>query len=245
MIPSWLTLGTIFALAGAATGSPVNETSMPTQGEFSGHFISGHFTSAAGNEYLSLLDVARRMFSVGDTEFMTIAGTYDPAAQGLTEGAQWAGNFWTQNSYGFAFSSQPFLTEPVRSWLGISFLWWFDHQADGGQTVGGIPGTPAGILCDNGSPHGCNYKQCGPSRSAKLVPWKNTSKIESAHGEWKNQLKDGDTAGVGHDFVVEGTLAGVIMQAEALLTSRNITGIKHFLPLFLRTSNFMESRRVS
>lgn len=32
-----------------------------------------------------------------------------------------------------------------------------------------MPDVPAGMLCDNGSPEGCNYMQCGPGRSSARV----------------------------------------------------------------------------
>ena len=37
-------------------------------------------------------------------------------------------------------------------------------MGDGGQTFGGLPDTPDGMLCDNGNPGGCNYMQCGAGR---------------------------------------------------------------------------------
>ena len=46
-----------------------------------------------------------------------------------------------------------------------------------------------------------------------------------------------------HDWTLEESLSAVIMQAELLLMSRNETGMAHFLPLFMRTLNLIESRR--
>ena len=69
----------------AAASSPSN---------FSGRFISGSSTSPEGAKFLLLLDQARRMFAPSDPELMTLSGNYDPVAMGLTEGAQWKGNFW-------------------------------------------------------------------------------------------------------------------------------------------------------
>ena len=46
-----------------------------------------------------------------------------------------------------------------------------------------------------------------------------------------------------HDWTLEETLSAVVMQAEVLLVTRNVSDIEHFLPLFLRTSNLLESRR--
>ena len=104
------------------------------------------------------------MFSAGDEELMTFSGVYDQVHFGATEGSVWSGNIWTQNTYGAGFASLPFLPQPQLQWLQTGFLWWFDHMGDGGQTFGGLPDTPDGMLCDNGNPGGCNYMQCGPGR---------------------------------------------------------------------------------
>ena len=131
---------------------------------FAGHFFKATTTNPNGTDFMNRLDQARRMFSAGDTELQTLTGTYDQHAFGITEGAQWAGNFWTQNGYGVGFASLPFLPQPQLQWMQTAFLWWFDHQGDGGQTIGGMPDTPDGMLCDYGNPTGCNYMQCGAGR---------------------------------------------------------------------------------
>jgi hypothetical protein len=149
------------------------------------------------------------------------------------------------------------------------------------------------MLCDNGSPTGCNYMQCGPGRHAPLAP-RNASKREETLRAQKARADD--TAALGHDWIIEGTLAGawlaldpatsgwpcravccllaaprcsplsavcwlppaahpeirrtethlagVLMQAELLLATRNVSGAQHFLPLFRKTSDFLETRRV-
>ena len=48
-----------------------------------------------------------------------------------------------------------------------------------------------------------------------------------------------------HDWTIEETLSALVMQAELLLISRNMTLVSAMLPLFLRTSNLLESRRDS
>ena len=45
-----------------------------------------------------------------------------------------------------------------------------------------------------------------------------------------------------HDWTLEETLSGVVMQSELLLISRNMSAIKNFLPHALRTSNLIEGR---
>lgn len=242
---------------------------------FAGHFFKATTTNPNGTDFMNRLDQARRMFSAGDTELQTLTGTYDQHAFGITEGAQWAGNFWTQNGYGVGFASLPFLPQPQLQWMQTAFLWWFDHQGDGGQTIGGMPDTPDGMLCDNGNPTGCNYMQCGAGRR-QLLAERNESNLASGPPEifpskrrdsidkWRREedftistsaeelptldalgrAAATDTPGLGHDWVIGGTLAGGVMQAEMLLATRNMTAIRKFLPQLARISKFMESRRV-
>jgi hypothetical protein len=55
--------------------------------------------------------------------------------------------------------------------------------------------------------------------------------------------KQGDGNVPVHDWTLEETLSGVVMQAELLLVSRNVSAIGKFLPRALRTSNLLEGRR--
>jgi hypothetical protein len=268
-------------LTGGSAGSPPPSTA---QGRFAGQFFSGVAADAEGARFLLLLDQARRMFATSDPELMTLAGNYDPIALGITEGAQWKGNFWTQNGYGVGYASLPILPQPALHWMSTSFRWWFDHMGDSTQQYGGLADAPDGMLCDNGHPTGCNYMQCGFGRRRAQQQQNGTSGLRArSHGEaaagpqlrhpskhtdtmreWQatedfalraaetvptlEQLKQQtrrrlDTAGVGKDFAIGGTLAGGVMQAEYVLATRNISAAKEFLPKFFRMSNFMEGRR--
>eukprot|EP01043_Picozoa_sp_COSAG02_P018257 COSAG02_NODE_848_length_16553_cov_21.228577_14_plen_315_part_00 len=244
---------------------------------FDGQFVSGTATNQNGTKFLDLLDSARRMFSAGDPELMTLSGVYDSVHFGATEGSVWSGNIWTQNSYGVGYASLPFLPQPQLQWMQTGFLWWFDHMGDGGQTFGGLPDVPDGMLCDNGNPAGCNYMQCGagrrqlatsrdPAAASSAEPevmfpskrrdtqkrWEQTQDFAAGVAEKipmldtlaKLHAGDADTPGIGHDWVIGGTLAGGVMQAEMLLTTRNMTAVQRFLPQLHRISQFMETRRV-
>ncbi|MGV8094322.1 MAG: hypothetical protein AB2L24_20885 [Mangrovibacterium sp.] len=46
-----------------------------------------------------------------------------------------------------------------------------------------------------------------------------------------------------HDWVYGMTVAGVILQSELLLISRDISSIKHYVPLLEQNIEFIESRR--
>ena len=268
-------------LAAVAAAAAAMHCASAAATPFAGKFVTGVAANASGTRFLERLDMARRMFSAGDPELMTFTGVYDSDHFGATEGSVWVGNFWTQNSYGVGFASLPFLPQPQLQWMQTSFLWWFDHMGDGGQTYGGMPDTPDGMLCDNGSPTGCNYMQCGAGRRRQLTKrndsgalpqplsfpskrhdalkrWeatqdfaRNTSEGLPTLAELKQQQQrvgagadTGDTPGLGHDWMIGGTLAGGVMQAEMLLTTRNMSAVRHFLPMLARISGFMEGRRV-
>jgi hypothetical protein len=46
-----------------------------------------------------------------------------------------------------------------------------------------------------------------------------------------------------HDWGMEFTAAGVVLQSELLLISRDLAAINHYLPMLERSANFIESRR--
>ena len=124
------------------------------------------------------------------------------------------GAYWTQNSYGTAMTTLPFIGDLTFKGMRESQNWWFNNMADGTQPYGGgAQGwAPDGCGCDNGEPSGCNYKQ-------------------------------GDGNVPIHDWTLEETLSGLVMQSELLLISRNMSAIIEFLPKALRTSNLIEGRR--
>ncbi|MCC6153576.1 MAG: hypothetical protein IT367_07440 [Candidatus Hydrogenedentes bacterium] len=55
--------------------------------------------------------------------------------------------------------------------------------------------------------------------------------------------KQGDGRTDIHDWGMEFTAAGVVLQSELLLVSRDTKAIAHYLPLLERSANFIESRR--
>lgn len=56
-------------------------------------------------------------------------------------------------------------------------------------------------------------------------------------------LVQGDGNVPRHDWTIEETLSAVVIQAEMLLVSRNRSGAAHYLPMFERTAQLLESRR--
>jgi len=181
---------------------------------FAADRFDGRFYSGEGDlEYLQLLETAQRMFTP-DPELQNIAMFYMPAWNGLVEGPTWDA-WWIQNSYGTTYCALPFYHEPLATFLQNSQDLWFDQMGDGKtrRPFDKYDLTP---------PDGC---LCDAARPGWFV------------------AKQGDGRVDIHDWAIEFTAAGVVMQAEALLISRDLKAIEHYLPKLRRCAALVESRR--
>jgi hypothetical protein len=176
--------------------------------------FEGKFYGGTGDvEYLQLLDIARRVFDP-DPEFQNLAMLYMPSWNGLVEGPTWDA-WWIQNSYGPTYAVLPFLREPFVTYLQNSHDLWFDQMGDG-KRVGAAP------PFDWVAPDGC---LCDAARPGWIV------------------YRQGDGRPQMHDWGMEFTAAGLLMQSELLLISRDAPAIAHYLPKLERCANFIETRR--
>ncbi|HPD30947.1 MAG TPA: hypothetical protein PLL20_13195 [Phycisphaerae bacterium] len=183
------------------------------------HSFSGKYFAGSGDvEYLEMLDVARRMFDP-DPEFQNMAMLYTPAWNGLVEGPTW-GAWWIQNSYGTTYCALPFYIEPMTTFLQNSQDLWFDQMGDG-KTVRPFQ-MGSGPKFDWVPPDGCLCDAASPG-------W-----FVAKQGDGRVDI---------HDWGMEFTAAGVLMQAELLLISRDPEAIAKYLPKLERSANFIESRR--
>ncbi|MCL4178691.1 MAG: hypothetical protein KJ072_13240 [Verrucomicrobia bacterium] len=174
----------------------------------------GRFFHGQGDvEYLRLLDTARRTLAP-DPEFQNLPMLYMPSWNGLVEGPTWDA-WWIQNSYGTTYSVLPFFEEPFTTFLQNSHDLWFDQMGDG-QRVGAAP------PFDWVAPDGC---LCDAARPGWIV---------YRQGDGRTQL---------HDWGMEFTAAGLLMQSELLLISRDADAIARYLPKLERCANFIETRR--
>jgi len=108
----------------------------------------------------------------------------------------------------------PFIGDLTFKGMRESQNWWFNNMADGTQPYsGGAQGW---------APDGCGCDNGEPSGC---------------------NYKQGDGNVPIHDWTLEETLSGLVMQSELLLISRNISAIIEWLPKALRTSNLIEGRR--
>ena len=123
------------------------------------------------------------------------------------------GAWWTQNSYGTTLAALPFLPEPQRSFIRNANWMWFEWMGNG---------TRVGLDDPHPAPDGCLCDAATPGGA---------------------YYKQGDGNVPIHDWALEETLSGVIMQAEQLLIERDAAALLTYLPLFNRTLNLIESRR--
>jgi hypothetical protein len=181
----------------------------------SDQFEGKHFRGRGDVEYLQLLDSARRLFEP-DPEFQNLAMLYTPRWNGLVEGPTWAA-WWIQNSYGTTYAALPFLHEPFLTFLQNSQDLWFDQIGDGKRE--GCPGGP---------------KNSWVAPDGQLCDAASPGCIIYKQGDGQTQI---------HDWGLEFTAAGILLQSELLLISRDAQAIARYLPKLERSANFLETRR--
>lgn len=148
-----------------------------------------------------------------DPEFQNVAMLYTPAWNGFVEGPTWNA-WWIQNSYGPSYCAAPFLGEPLRTFLQNAQDLWFDQMGDGKRQ--------GAKEKDWIGPDGCLCDAASPG-------W-----IVYKQGDGRTDI---------HDWGLEFTAAGIVLQAELLLVERDQRAIQHYLPLLERSANFIETRR--
>ena len=177
--------------------------------------FNGRFFAGEGDvEYLQLLDIARRMYEA-DPEFQNMAMLYNPQWNGLVEGPTW-GAWWVQNSYGPTYCAIPFYAEPLVTFLQNSQDLWFNKMGDG-KTSYVWNGKDSWV-----PPDGCL--------------------MDCANETWAMH-RQGDGRVSIHDWGMEFTAAGALMQSEVLLVNRDRAALLQYLPKLERCASFIESRR--
>ncbi|MDR3677410.1 MAG: hypothetical protein P4N24_18125, partial [Acidobacteriota bacterium] len=188
---------------------------LPAAAKEADRFEGKHYRGRGDVEYLQLLDIARRMFEP-DPEFQNVSMLYTPIWDGLVEGPTWNA-WWIQNSYGTTYCALPFYQEPFVTFLQNSQDLWFDQMGDGKRE--GCPGTP---------------KISWVAPDGQLCDAAMPGCIIYRQGDARRQI---------HDWGLEFTAAGVLMQSELLLISRDPKAIAHYLPKLERSANFLDTRR--
>ena len=187
------------------------------RGSYKGTYCSGE----GDLEYLRLIDESFA-FLHPNPIVPNITMLYKPEWDTFAEGAGWGG-WWIQNSYGFSYSATPFLREPWISTLQRSWdLFW--NKLGNGKEMALWGGSPEanGILSSMVAPDG-SLGDC--ARPGEII------------------YKQGDGDVNAHDWFYEATAAGVVMQAEILLVSRDKKAMAHYLPKMERACDFIEKTR--
>ena len=163
-------------------------------------FEGRHYRGVGDLEYLQLLETAREMFEPSPVR-QNLAMLYITNWNGLVEGPTWDA-WWIQNSYGTTYAILPLLREPFLTFLQNSQDLWFDQMGDG-QRVGATP--PHDWVAPDGA-------LCDAARPGWIV------------------YKQGDGRIKIHDWGMEFTAAGIVLQSELLLTTRDPRAIAKYLP---------------
>jgi hypothetical protein len=181
----------------------------------------GSYCKGSGDvDFLRLIDESFAFFNP-NPKVPNLTMVYKPEWDTFTEGAGW-GAWWIQNSYGFSYAVTPFLQEPWVSILQHSWDLFWSNQGDGKHT-GMFGNDPKGsVLYGLTGPDGCLGDCAAPGQIA---------------------FRQGDGDVLAHDWFYEATAAGLVMQSEILLVSRDLKAISHYLPMMERAGNFIEKAR--
>ncbi|MDP4130517.1 MAG: hypothetical protein Q8939_10165 [Bacteroidota bacterium] len=190
------------------------------QGSQKSNVYNGKFCSGSGDvNFLRLIDESFAFFHPNPT-VPNLTMVYKPEWDTFSEGAGWNA-WWIQNSYGFSYASTPFIQKPWSSILQRSLDLFWDNQGDG-KRRGMWGGDNPDLLSQLVGPDGCLGDAAAPGQIA---------------------YKQGDGNVKIHDWFYEATAAGVVMESEILLTSRNLKMIGHYLPKMERACNLIEKTR--
>jgi len=201
------------ALAAEAPAAPA--ASVP--GQYTGRFCAGE----GDGDFLRLIDESFAFFHANPA-VPNVTMLYKPDWDTFSEGNEWRG-WWIQNSYGFSYAATPFLQDPWFSMLQRSWDLFWDNQGDGKRMSlwGGKPDSNPPMSSQVG-PDGCLGDCAAPGQ------------IVFCQGDGDLKI---------HDWFYEATAAGVVMQAEILLTSRDPKALAYYLPKMQRACEFIEKSR--
>jgi hypothetical protein len=194
-------------------------TSGPLSGQYDGKYCKGE----GDIRFLRLIDESFAFFNPNPAT-PNVTMIYNPQWNTFCESGGW-GAWWIQNSYGFSYSVTPFLKDPWFSILQNSWDLFWNSQGDGKRmgkpSVDGVPVTSDALLA-----------LVAPDGS--LGDCANPEEIIYKQG-------DGDISI--HDWFYEATAAGIVMEAEILLTNRDKKAISWYLPKMERACEFIEKTR--
>ena len=184
--------------------------------EYRGKYIDGR----GDNDWLLLIDRSCEMLHASEN-LPCLPMLYRSKNNMFSEGFIWDG-WWIQNSYGFALGAVPFLPPHWRKVFANSYDAFWARMGDGKRSGrdDGEKDTHAclNLTAPDGALGDCVF-DCG------IV------------------YKQGDGDIDRYDWFYEATAAGVLLQCEQLLFSRDLEAIRRYLPLMRRAIAHIESTR--
>ena len=143
------------------------------------------------------------------------------------------------------FQNLPMLYTPA--WNGLVEgptwgAWWIQNSY--GTTYCALPFYQEPVLTFLQNSHDLWFDQMGDGKRVGVHDWvaPDGSLCDAASPGWVH-YKQGDGRVDIHDWGMEFTAAGLLMQAELLLISRDVGAIARYLPKLERCANFIETRR--
>jgi len=145
------------------------------------------------------------------------------------------------------FQNMPMLYMP--SWNGLVEgptwgAWWIQNSY--GTTYCALPFYQDPFVTFLQNSHDLWFNLMGDGKRAGAHDWvaPDGCLCDAAAPDWI-VYKQGDGRIDIHDWGMEFTAAGLLMQSELLLISRDLKAIDHYLPMLERCANFIETRRDS
>ena len=185
--------------------------------------FTGKFVSGKGSEdKLRLIEKSFSMLSP-TPELPYMQMIWNPAADTFKEGFIWGTGFWMQNSYGFILGAAPLFDEKWSLTLQNSLDLFWDRIGDG-KRIGMDSGIPDPVrACMN---------FCAPDGSLGDCVFEDGIVYRQGDGPFDK-----------YDWFFEATACGILLQCDTLLFRRDEEAMKKYIPLMVRSMEFIETRR--
>ena len=201
---------------------------------YKGEWVEGN----GDQKTLELIDEAFRSMHVAP-DMATVPLLYKRDWDGFVEGHYWVG-WWLQNSFGPTFGMLPFWAEePYKTWIRHSQGLWFNMMGDNNRAGANGYVAPDGSLMDCAMVYMNGSREDGfRSRHSK------TESVFDGRTALETPIyRQGDGNTLEYDWYYGGAAAGIIMEAERLLATRNVAEINERLPQLRRIAAFIDERR--
>jgi hypothetical protein len=191
-------------------------------------------------DVLMLIDEAFRSMHMA-SDMASLPLLYKRDWDGFVEAPYWPG-WWIQNSFGPSYGMMPFLGEPYRTWIRHSQGLWFNMMGNGERTgMNGYVG-PDGSLMD------CAFLYMKGRAEEGFGDLRDRARTTDGDFDGtiayeKAVYRQGDGNTREYDWYYGGAAAGLIMESERLLISRDSAEIAQRLPQLQRVAAFLDSTR--